>query len=88
MYQKYCEFRKDHANDSEDDFFNNLMKEFNISYQTALNIWYAVQRSWFKPEMVEEFIRLDNPNNEGFRPILTVGHFCWDDKTKRFKEAN
>lgn len=85
-YDKYSDIFSLHAKkcNSENEFFEILMKEFQVGYDTAMDMWYAPQRSWFKEEMMEEIIRLDNSAEEGFRPNLCSGEFKWDSKTKRF----
>ena len=75
---KYNQFIKNHRNDDQDDFFENLAKEFNVSVGTAYNIWYAPQRSWYKPEMMDEIIRLDKVGAEQFHPCFASGEFKWD----------
>ncbi len=78
-YQKYLKFCKNHKRNQVDDFFDALAKEFNVTEGTTYQIWYAEQRSWFKPEMIDELIRLDNPEVPGFRPNLGSGEFDWED---------
>jgi hypothetical protein len=69
-------------------FIDLLANLLNISDNTALSIWYAEQRSWFKPGMVDELIRLDDPNAVGFRPNLGSGEFTWNDNKKCFEPEN
>jgi hypothetical protein len=84
--QKYTDFCKNHIKDSEQDFFQNLANEFDVSVGTAYNIWYAPQRSWYKPEMMEEIIRLDKCKLEEFFPNFYTGEFKWNGKN--FVEEN
>lgn len=74
-YEKLRQFYKQNAKVEQEDFFNRLMGLFNIKNDTAYNIWYAEQRSWFKPEMIDELIRLDHNNEE--QPNLLAGDFEW-----------
>lgn len=83
-YQQYQQFCKNHAKDSETNFFNALMKEFNVSYDTALDIWYAPQRSWFRSEMMEAIIALDKLEPGEFIPCFASGEFKWDAVNKKF----
>jgi hypothetical protein len=82
-YQKLENYYKENFNLNEDNneykFFLGLSKLFGVSIQTAMDIWYAESRSWFKPEMIDELIRLDAPENEGHRPNLYAGDFDWRD---------
>lgn len=87
-YEKYDQFCREssrlpsHLN--EDRFFNELAKLFNVSIGTAYNIWYADQRSWFEPEMMEEIVRLDKPGKDDFVPNLMSGEWDWDRQEKKF----
>lgn len=82
-HEKYNQFRKDHFNDEPDTFFANLAKEFGVSDSTAYDIWYAPQRSWYKPEMMDEIVRLDKVTDEFF-PNYYSGSFDWDEVNKKF----
>lgn len=83
-YEKYDQFCRDNAQLNIEDFFNRLTRLFNVSIGTAYNIWYADQRSWFEPEMMEEIIRLDKPGKDDFVPSLTTGGWDWDRQAKKF----
>lgn len=76
-YDKFISFLRKHKDDSWNAFFDNLAKEFDVSQSTAYSIWYAEQRSWFRPEMIDELIRLDKAPKEEFRPSLASGEFQW-----------
>jgi hypothetical protein len=84
LHTQYLQFCREHANDEQEAFFDALAVKFGVNYSTALNIWYAEQRSWFKPEMIAELIRLDKAGPEEFRPILASGEFEWDEVNCKF----
>lgn len=77
-YEKYIRFCEQNTTLGECEFFDKLAEELQVSRKTALDIWYAHQRSWFEPEMVDELIRLDKAEGE-FKPILGTREFVWKD---------
>ncbi len=85
-YEKMVDFYEKSTLD-DNAFFEGLAKELDISFDAAIDIWYAEQRSWFKPEMVDELCRLDKVKGE-FRPALYSGEFGWDEESKRFTPRN
>ncbi len=89
-YEQYNQYCIEHKNDDTAPFFKGLQELLNCSYGTAMNIWYAEQRSWFEQEMVDELIRLDGHeiNNGEFYPNLFSGEFDWDYKNKKFIPEN
>lgn len=84
-WEKYVEYCQDNAH-CQADFYHGICQLFNVSYDTALNIWYVPQRSWFRAEMIDELIRLDDPTEVGFRPNLCSGEFGWDEKENKFTD--
>lgn len=88
-FQKYLDFLKQHQYSNEDEFFQHLTELFPVSSATAYDIWYAYQRSWFEPEMIDALIKLDGiSDNSVFRPNLFSGDFDWDDEKKEFVPEN
>ena len=83
-HEKYNQFCRNHVNDSEADFFANLAEEFDVSLSVAYDIWYAPQRNWYLPEMMDEIIRLDKAPAGEFRPNFCSGEFDWDNVNKKF----
>lgn len=81
-YKQYLEFCTNNSKANTETFFTGLQRLFNISEASAMDIWYAAQRSWFKPEMVDELIRLDKAGE--WRPNLQSGEFIWNSETNRF----
>ncbi len=75
-YDKYCDYCDGNKMEQE-EFYQGIMDLFNVSYGTAMNLWYAPQRSWFKEEMFDELIRLDKVKDE-FIPNLCSGEFEWE----------
>lgn len=73
LYLKFCEENKQSG---EDRFFCKLAQEFDCSVNCSYLFWFAEQRSWFKPEMIDELIRMDK-NGEDF-PNLLSGDFRWE----------
>lgn len=79
-HEIYLQFCRDHIDDSQDKFFDALCEKFNISMNCALDIWYAEQRSWFDPKMIDVLIDMHhNPQNYSFFPSLSSGEFTWKD---------
>ena len=73
----------------EDDelplYFNQLAKTLNTSVDAAHDIWYANQRSWLKPGMIDAIIEMaKNPTNYSFHPNFASGDFEWDEKNQQF----
>jgi len=83
-YDKYLEFCQSNKNVEESEFFSKLAQMFDISIGTAYKIWYAEQRSWFKPEMVDAIIALDKAPLKEFRPLFCSGEFERDVENKKF----
>lgn len=65
-------------------FIRGLAQYLGCSENTAMDIWYARQRSWFKKEMVQALIDLEKAPPGTFRPRLTTGEFAWDSRNCRF----
>ncbi len=83
-YEKYNQFWETNAQLNIEEFLDRLAKLFDVSIETAYNIWYADQRGWFEPKMMEEIIRLDKPGKDDFVPSLTTGGWNWDRQAKKF----
>lgn len=77
-YEEYRKFYQEHKHLNGDHFFADLAEFFNISMSRAMDIHYATLRSWFKPEMIEELIRLDSAKHE-FQPPIYSGDFKWEE---------
>lgn len=75
-YEKYDQYCRENASAEEKGFFGGICALFNVSIETAYNLWYAEQRSWFKEEMFDELIRLDGKTDE-FQPCLATGEWAW-----------
>jgi hypothetical protein len=82
-YEKYPQSFNEHKDKEWDEFFFSMAQDLSCSFSTVYNIWYANQRSWFKPDMVEALIKLEK-EPDAFQPHLISGDFDWDDNTKRF----
>lgn len=87
-YEKYNQFCQDNRMADETDFFQRLCELFGVSHSTAMDIWYAPQRSWFRPAMIDELIRLDKVGTEEFHPNLYSREFDWDSVNNRFLPEN
>lgn len=85
-YQIYLDYCSRNANAGHTAFFTGLQELFQVSDRVTLDIWYAPQRSWFVPEMIEELIRLDHAGEP--LPNLTSGEFKWDEVNKKFIEGH
>lgn len=73
------------ADNSIGEFCKGLAKYLGCSTDCALDIWYARQRSWFRPEMIQALIDLDSSTDPMvFRPCLPSGEFVWDVVNKKF----
>lgn len=83
-HDKFFQFCNENRNLGWSEFFQKLVTEFKVSCGCATDMWYATERSWYRPEMMDELIRLDNPKESGFRPNLRSGEFEWDAKNNRF----
>lgn len=84
VYERYKSLCQELSNLDITDFFNHMAYELEVTNDTIGNIHYAVGRSWFKPEMVDELIRLNDPKAEGYRPNLYSGNFDWNEIDGRF----
>lgn len=83
-YSKICE-EKSYVNweDEQAVFFTELDNLFNV--HDSINIWYAPQRSWYKPEMMDVIVdMIKNPDNYDFIPNFYTGEFDWDHENKKF----
>ncbi len=79
LYEKYLKFCKEHYHDSSEQFFERLAIEFNLTGFAAFDIWYAVQRSWFQPKMMDVLIDMyQNPEKYTFIPNILRHDFIWD----------
>lgn len=85
-YQKLLSFYQNKANRkmTTQDFFAEMAHEFQCSENTALLIWYAEQRSWFDPNMIDVLITMERQGKE--LPNLVSGDFRWDAENKTFTE--
>jgi hypothetical protein len=79
--EKYYDYLDLSRDKDEKEFFEGLASLFDVSHSTAMDIWYSVQRSWFRTGMIDELIRLDKTTE--WKPVLTSGEFVWKDG--RFK---
>ena len=89
---RYIEFCKNwKCDDPENEvalLFESLQNLFDVSPAGAMDIWYAPQRSWYVPEMMDVIIDMDkNPQKYDFIPVLTSGDFDWDQVNKKFVKA-
>lgn len=79
-YQKFHKFNAENGHLERVEYFAKLSELFDCQIHTVIDIWYAEQRSWFKPEMIDELLRLDKvPPGSEFRPNLCSGEFEWRD---------
>jgi len=93
-YEKVCEYYRNYPDICKDlgilncdeisGFIQGLSKYLGCNESTAMDIWYARQRSWFKNEMVQALIDLEKAPVGTFRPNLTSGEFEWDDQNHCF----
>lgn len=85
-FLKFIDFRED---DDTVLYFEELMRLLDVSHHTACDLWYANQRSWFKPEMAEVIVDMEkNKEKYNYFPILTRGDFAWDSVNRRFIPEN
>ena len=83
-YDKLMKFYRDNPDLDQDVFFSKLAKEFQCSDFCAVLLWYAEQRSWFVPEMIDELVRLDKIDKLPTK--LFSGEFMWCKTTNAFIE--
>lgn len=93
-YEKVCEYYNNYQNlcqtygikdaDEIQGFIQGLAQHIGCNDDTAMDIWYARQRSWFCKEMVQALIDLEKAPKGTFRPILTTGEFEWDETNRCF----
>lgn len=86
LYETICQDKKyPNWEDEQACYFTALSEEFNVP--DAVDIWYAPQRSWYKPEMMNVIVdMLRNPEKYDFHPNFTSHDFEWTDNQFREKQ--
>ena len=81
-YELFLASMKRHAECEEMDFFEQVAIDLgNCNAQDAMMLWYANQRSWFKPEMADEIL-----TNPSIHAQLLTGELSWNSTTKKFEQ--
>lgn len=84
-YKKICEEKTvPNWEDEQAVFFTELNEFFDVP--NSLNIWYAPQRSWYRPEMMNIIVNMSrNPDKYDFLPNFGTGDFTWNVEELRFE---
>ncbi len=81
-YELFLASIKRHAECDETEFFEQLAIDLgNCNADDAMFLWYANQRSWFKPEMTDEIL-----SNRTIQRQLLTGELKWNATAKKFEQ--
>jgi len=85
MFQRMIDNHEAVEDDELPFYVATLAKTLNTSVDAAYDVWYANQRSWIKPGMIDTIIEMArNPTNYSFHPNFGSGDFEWDEKNQQF----